>query len=278
MVRKQFNLHLVSDSTGETVGSVARAATAQFDDVDMEEFNWTLVRTKTQMEKVIEGIGEKPGIVLYTMVDNALRDMLKAECARRGLPCIAVIAGVVAEMSAYMGIESHALPGRQHALNEDYFSRVDAINFALAHDDGQAHWELEDADIVVVGISRTSKSPTCVYLAYKGVKAANIPFVLDCPLPPILETIKKPLIVGLTINTDRLLQIRQTRMQSLGHDKDSNYIDLEYMEREISESRKLYAKYRWPVIDVTKRSVEETAATILQYHKRHLEKQEEGHA
>ena len=273
---KNFSLHLVSDSTGETVGSVARAALVQFDNVEPEEFTWTLVRSKTQMEKVIEGITASPGPVLYTLVDNALRDQLKIECARRGLPCIAVIAGVVSELSSYLGQETHASPGKQHELNEEYFTRVDAISYALAHDDGQSHWDLEDADILLVGPSRTSKSPTCVYLAYKGFKAANIPFVLDCPLPPSLETLKKPLIVGLTINPERLLAIRKTRLQSINQEADTNYVDMEYMEREIAESRKLFTKHRWPVIDVTKRSVEETAATIAQYHKKHMEKQEKS--
>lgn len=273
---KKFNLHLVSDSTGETVGSVARAALVQFDNVDPEEFSWTLVRSKSQLEKVIEGINENPGPVMYTLVDAGLRDQLKMECARRGLPCIAVIAGVVAELSSYLGEETHASPGKQHELNEEYFTRVDAINYALAHDDGQGHWELEDADIVLVGVSRTSKSPTCVYLAYKGFKSANIPFVLDCPLPPALETLKKPLVVGLTINPDRLLAIRKTRLQSLNHEADTNYVDMEYMQREINESKKLFQKHRWPVIDVTKRSVEETAATIIQYAKKHQEKMEKA--
>lgn len=271
---KRFNLHLVSDSTGETVGSVARAALVQFDNVDPEEFTWTLIRSKSQMEKVIEAISANPGPVMYTLVDSSLRDQLKMECVRRGLPCIAVIAGVVSELSSYLGEETHASPGKQHELNEEYFTRVDAINYALAHDDGQGHWELEDADIVLVGVSRTSKSPTCVYLAYKGFKSANIPFVLDCPLPPALETLKKPLVVGLTINPERLLQIRKTRLQSINQEADTNYVDMEYMQREITESRKLFQKHRWPVIDVTKRSVEETAATIAQYHKKHLEKQE----
>ena len=273
---KRFNLHLVSDSTGETVGSVSRAALVQFDNVDPEEFSWTLVRSKSQLEKVIEGIAENPGPVMYTLVDTALRDQLKMECVRRGLPCIAVIAGVVSELSAYLGEETHASPGKQHELNEEYFTRVDAINYALAHDDGQGHWELEDADIVLVGVSRTSKSPTCVYLAYKGFKSANIPFVLDCPLPPALETLKKPLVVGLTINPERLLAIRKTRLQSINQEADTNYVDMEYMQREIAESRKLFQKHRWPVIDVTKRSVEETAATIAQYFKKHQEKMEKA--
>lgn len=273
---KKFNLHLVSDSTGETVSSVARAALAQFDDVEPEEFGWTLVRTRQQLERVIESINENPGIVMYTLVDNNLRDMLKIECSRRGLPCIAVLANVVNEISSYLGQETHALPGKQHVLDEDYFTRVDAINYALAHDDGQAHWELEEADIVIVGVSRTSKSPTCVYLAYKGYKTANIPFVLDCPLPPSLETLKKPLVVGLTIGPERLQQIRKTRLQSLKQEQDTSYVDMEHMQQEIAESRKLYRKHKWPVIDVTKRSVEETAATIMQYLRKHQEKLEQG--
>lgn len=271
---KKFNLHLVSDSTGETVGSVTRAVMAQFDDVEVEEFNWTLVRTKTQLERVIEGIKENPGVVLYTLVDNSLASVLKIECSKKGLPCVSVLSTVVSELSSYFGSKTRAHPGKQHELNEEYFTRVDAINYALAHDDGQGHWELEEADIILVGPSRTSKSPTCVYLAYKGCKAANVPFVLDCPLPPSLETLKKPLVVGLTINPDRLQQIRKSRLQSLSQDHDTNYVDIEYMEREITESRKLYSKHRWPVIDVTKRSVEETAATIVQYLRKHQEKME----
>lgn len=271
---KKINLHLVSDSTGETVGSVARAALVQFEHVEVEEFNWTLIRSKTQLERVIASIQENPGPVMYTLVDNALRDLLRMECAKRGLPCIAVISTVVAELSSYLGMESHAQPGKQHEMNEEYFTRVEAINFALAHDDGQVHWELEDSDIVIVGVSRTSKSPTCVYLAYKGYRAANIPFVLDCPLPPSLETLKKPLVVGLTISPDRLQQIRKTRLQSLKQEQDTNYVEMERLQEEVAQSRKLFNKHKWPVIDVTKRSVEETAATILQHLKKHQEKLE----
>ncbi len=269
---KTFNLHLVSDSTGETVGSVARAALVQFEDVEAEEFSWTLVRSKSQLEKVLEGIKENLGAVMYTLVDSNLRDILKKECAKLGVPCIEILAGVVSELSTYLGIESHARTGKQYELTEDYFTRMDAINYALAHDDGQAHWEMEQADIIILGVSRTSKSPTCMYLAYKGYKAANIPLVLDCPLPQGLEELKKPLIIGLTINYERLQQIRKSRLQSLNQEQETNYIDIEYMQREIAEARKLYSKHKWPVIDVTKRSVEETAATIVQYLKKHQEK------
>ncbi len=273
---KEFHLHLVSDSTGETVSNVSRAAIAQFDNVEVMEHIWSLIRTKTQLEKVIAGIRANPGVVMYTLVEKNLRDVLKAECLKLGVPCIPVLAQVISELSAYLGIESSMLPGRQHELDEKYFSRVEAINFTLAHDDGQAAWDLKEADIILVGVSRTSKSPTCVYLANRGFKAANIPYVSGCPLPPELEELQKPLIVGLTISSDRLIQIRKTRLQSLKQDEDTNYVEPDKVEAEILESRRLYLKNKWPVIDVTKRSVEETAATIIQYFHERMEKQLDG--
>jgi len=270
---KQFELHLVSDSTGETVSSVARAATVQFDDIEPREHIWSLVRTKGQLDKVIAGIKANPGVVMYTLVDKDLRDLLKAECLKLSIPCIPVLAQIIAELTTYLGIESSHLPGRQHELDEKYFSRVDAVNFTLSHDDGQMTWELQEADIIIIGVSRTSKSPTCMYLAHRGFKAANIPFVSGCPLPPDLEMLKKPFIVGLTISTDRLIQIRKSRLQSLKQEEDTNYVDLEKVEAEILESRKLFTKNKWPVIDVTRRSVEETAAQIIQQFHERMEKQ-----
>lgn len=275
---KQFHLHLVSDSTGETVGSVSRAALAQFESLEPEEHTWTLVRTKSQMERVLEGIKEEPGMVLFTVVDAELRKMLRLACEQMKLPCIAVIGPVVSEISAYVGEKTQARVGKQYELDEDYFNRVDAINYTLAHDDGQAHWELEEADIVLVGPSRTSKSPTCVFLAYKGYKAANIPFVMGCPLPDSLYNLRSPLVIGLTISPDRLQQIRQTRLQSLRQDEQTNYIDSDAIQQEIEESRKLFRQQRWPIIDVSRRSVEETAATILQHYTKRQEMQEEQHA
>lgn len=272
---KLFHLHLVSDSTGETVSSVSRAALAQFEDVDAHEHIWSLVRTKAQMERVIAGIHSHPGMVLYTIVDNKLRDQLKAECLKMNVPCIPAIAGIISEMANYLGAKVTNLPGRQHELNQDYFDRVEVINFALAHDDGQAHWDLEEADVVLVGPSRTSKSPTCIYLAYRGYKAANIPYVRGCPLPPELETLKQPLIVGLTIDVERLLQIRRTRLQSLKQEEHTNYIDVEEVKKEIADSRRFYMQHRWPVIDVTRRSVEETSAQIIQLHQKRQEQQEQ---
>jgi regulator of PEP synthase PpsR (kinase-PPPase family) len=270
---KEFHLHLVSDSTGETVSNVARATIAQFDDVEAQEHIWSLIRTRGQLDKVLAGIEAHPGVVMYTLVDKNLRDVLKSECLKRSLPCIPVLAPILAELTTYLGIESSSLPGRQHELDEKYFSRVEAINYTLAHDDGQATWDLNDADIILIGVSRTSKSPTCVYLAHRGFKTANIPFVSADLLPPDLELLKKPLIVGLTIGSERLIQIRKTRLQSLKQEEDTNYVDLEKVEQEIKESRRLFQKHKWPVIDVTRRSVEETAANIIQHFHDRMEKQ-----
>lgn len=271
---RNFHLHLVSDSTGETVSSVSRAALVQFEGLEPEEHIWSLVRTKSQMQRVAEGIEENPGAVLYTIVDPELKRVLKSVCARLRVPCIPVLGTVIAELSAYLGEKIAAEPGKQYQLNEEYFSKVEAINYALAHDDGQAHWELDEADVVLIGPSRTSKSPTCIYLAFKGFKAANVPYVLGCPLPEELDIVVKPMIVGLTIGADRLQQIRTSRLQSIKQGEESNYTDGELIENEIEASRKLFRSKRWPIIDVTKRSVEETAATISQYLYKYREKRE----
>ncbi len=272
---KEFHLHLVSDSTGETVSSVSRAALAQFDDVIPHEHIWSLVRTKGQLEKMLAGLDEYPGVVMYTLVNEDLRTMIRTECQRRQLPCIPVLGPVIREFSAFLNEEAQSRPGSQHELSADYFERVEAINFALAHDDGQMHWELNRADIVLVGVSRTSKSPTCVYLANRGYKAANVPYVTGCQLPENLFSLSEPLIVGLTIGLDRLLQIRRTRLKSLNQEDNTNYIDSEEVESEIETSRKLYRQQGWPVIDVTRRSVEETAAQIIQYRQKQQERRKD---
>jgi [pyruvate, water dikinase]-phosphate phosphotransferase / [pyruvate, water dikinase] kinase len=263
---KPINLHLVSDSTGETVTAVARAAISQFDGAEPTEHIWSLVRTKSQMERVIASLDAHPGMVLYTLVDAELRDLLKQACIARALPCIPVLAQVIAEMSDYLKLELSSLPGRQHLLSDQYFSRIEAIDFTLAHDDGQSTYDLNEADIVLVGVSRTSKSPTCVYLAHRGFKAANIPYVHNVPLPPELMTATRPLIVGLTIQSDRLVDIRKSRLQSLKEKHHTGYVDTEAVNAEIVEARKFYRRQGWPVIDVTRRSIEETVATIIQYY------------
>lgn len=263
---KHIHLHLVSDSTGETVSGVARAALAQFDGVEAEEHNWSLIRTESQMDKAIEHIREQPGMVFYTVVNPDLKERLKRACEEMKVPCVAVLGRAVKELSDYLGQETTAQIGRQHDLDEQYFQRMDAVNFALACDDGQAHWNLNEADILLIGPSRTSKTPTCIYLAYRGYKAGNIPFVPDCPLPSVVEELTRPMIVGLTINPETLIEIRRNRLVSIREDKETNYIHKDEVREEVAAARKLYAKHRWPVIDVTRRSVEETAAAIIQMY------------
>jgi len=269
---KHFHLHLVSDSTGETVASVARASLAQFDRLNPEEHVWSLVRTKGQLEKVIANLDAHPGVVMFTLVDAELREHLRQACGKRGLPCIPVLSHVIRELSNYLNQDTTGHTGAQHELSEDYFARIEAINFALDHDDGQATWEIEQSDIVIVGPSRTSKSPTCVYLAYRGYKAANVPYVPGCPLPDNLLTLKQPLVVGLTISDERLIDIRTSRLAAMNQDMRTDYVDEEKVREEIENSKKLFRAQSWPVIDVSRRSVEETATLMIQYRQRQVEK------
>ncbi len=262
--RKKINLHLISDSTGETLSSVTRAVLSQFEGVDSNEFIWPLIRTKPQMEKVVESIVKDPGIVMYTILQDELIESLRKQCYEIKVPCIPVLSHIIGEFSNYLGMHISNTIGRQHLLDNEYFSRVDAISYALTHDDGQSSWDLYDADIVLIGVSRTSKSPTSVYLSCRGYKTANVPFVSLDTIPQTIYDLKKPLVVGLTINPEKLVQIRQSRLSSLGHEVQTEYIDIEAIRREISESRKVFAKINCPIIDVTKRSVEETAAKIIQ--------------
>lgn len=273
---KNFHLHLVSDSTGETVSSVARASLAQFDAVNAQEHIWSLVRTRGQLEKVISALDTHPGIVMFTLVDADMREQLRQAAAKRGLPCIPILGHVVRELSNYLDIEATGAPGQQYELSEDYFARIDAINYALEHDDGQATWELEQADIVIVGPSRTSKSPTCVYLAYRGYKAANVPYVPGIDLPENIMTLKQPLVVGLTISDERLIEIRTSRLAAMHQDTNTDYVNEERVREEIDAAKKLFRQQGWPVIDVTRRSVEETATLMIQYRQRQIDKRRNG--
>lgn len=261
------NVHLLSDSTGETVGSVGRAALAQFRNNDVEFCSYNLIRSVRQLERVCQQISQAPGPVIFTLVRKDMRQAIRAFCEAENLPCISVLGNAITQLSAYLGEPTAAEPGRQHELNDNYFSRVEAINFALSHDDGQSHWNLEAADIVIVGPSRTSKSPTCIYLANKGYRAANVPFVLHCDLPQTLFQLTSPLIVGLTIDTERLYQIRESRLKTLGSAETQDYADREVIAEEVLAAKRLFSKQRWPTLDVTRRSVEETAAQIIERYK-----------
>lgn len=264
MKEKRINLHLISDSTGETLSSVSRAVLSQFENVESNDFYWPLIRNKFQLEKVMESITKDPGIVLYTILQDDLTELLKNHCYELQIPCIPVLSRIITEFSNYLGMNMSHTIGRQHILDEEYFSRVEAISYTLNHDDGQSTWDLYDADIVIIGVSRTSKSPTSVYLSCRGYKTANVPFVTIDTIPDTVYDLKKPLIVGLTINPEKLVQIRQSRLTSIGQDVKTDYIDVESIKNEIAESRKLFSKLNCVTIDVTQKSVEETSARIIQ--------------
>lgn len=262
-VPRNFHLHLVSDATGETINSVARACVSQFDQVHPVEHFWNLVRTERQLDMVLEGIREHPGLVMFTLVNEKLRHKLQDTCRELGIPSISVLDPLINALGNYLGLQSQSKPGRQHALTAEYFGRIDAMDFALNHDDGQSAWGLHDADVILVGVSRTSKTPTCIYLANRGIKAANIPYVPGCPLPPELDQLTRPLIVGLTKDPERLVQIRRNRLKLLNQGDDTSYTDPERVREELLEARRLFTRKGWAVIDVSRRSIEETAAEVM---------------
>jgi regulator of PEP synthase PpsR (kinase-PPPase family) len=259
-----FHLHLVSDATGETLITVARAAAAQYATVAPIEHIYPLVRTEKQLDRVIAEIETAPGIVLYTLLEETLTTRLEAKCREFGVPCLSILNPVLALFQSYLGAESTRRVGAQHTLNAEYFKRIDALNYTMLHDDGQHTDDLEHADVVLTGISRTSKTPTSIYLANRGVKTANVPLVPNMPVPPNLERLTAPLVVGLTASPERIVQIRQNRLLGLNaHRDDDLYVDRQAVAEEIAFSRKLCARHNWPVIDVTRRSIEETAAAVL---------------
>ncbi|MBB3892714.1 hypothetical protein GGQ61_003450 [Phenylobacterium haematophilum] len=258
-----FHVHLVSDSTGETLNAMARAVCARFENVLPIEHIYALVRSPRQLERALTDIEEAPGVVIHTIVDDQLRTALEEGVRRLDMPCIAALDPLVSSLQRYLGASISRRVGVQHALDNDYFNRMDALNYAIGHDDGQGGQDLEQADVVLVGVSRTSKTPTCIYLAHRGVRAANVPLVPTRPPPEKLFELKNTLVVGLTISPDRLIQIRRNRLLSLKEDRESSYIDIEAVREETVKARRLYERQGWPVIDVTRRSVEETAAAVL---------------
>ena len=268
-VRSYFHLHLVSDSTGETLIAVARAVAAQYEGISAIEHVYPLVRSSAQLERVISEIEAAPGIVLYTLVEADLTARLEEACRACGSPHLSVLAPVHALFQSYLGAAWTPRPGAQHMLNAEYFKRIDAMNFTLLHDDGHLPGDLEEADVLLVGISRTSKTPTSIYLANRGLKTANVPLIPGVPPPPQLEKVKKPLVVGLVATPERIVQIRQNRLLSLRADEDTSYVDRDAVAEEIAYSRRLCARHNWPIIDVTRRSIEETAAAIIDLYRDH---------
>ena len=262
--QRYFHLHLISDATGETLIAVARAAAAQYKHTHAIEHVHSLVRTSALVERSLAEIEEAPGIVLYTLVDTTLAGMVEQGCRDLGVPCVSVLGPVMNALQAYLGTRSAGRFGAQHALNAEYFHRIEALNFTLAHDDGQQVDAIDEADVVLIGVSRTSKTPTSIYLANRGIKTANIPLVHGSTVSPRLLEARKPLVVGLVASPDRIVQVRQHRVLAMKSDElTDSYVDRERVTEEITWSRKLCARQGWPVIDVTRRSIEETAAAVM---------------
>ena len=269
-----FHLHLLSDATGETVRGVAKACLVQFTDVDTVEHNWPMVRTSAQVDRVLQQAKGNPGVVMFTVVDEKLRRAIEDGCREIQMPFIAVLDPVLASLATLLKTEVRGQPGRQHELNAEYFGRIDAMTFAMEQDDGQAVSRLGSADVVLVAVSRSSKTPTCIYLANRGIKAANVPFVPGIPLPRELlelDIAAGPLIVGLTSEPERLVQIRQNRLRVIGEAEKTPYADVDIVKDEVAAALRVFREHSWPVIDVTRRSIEETASAIFQLLERRRE-------
>ena len=258
-----YHLHLISDSTGETLITIAKAASVQYSQARPIEHMHPLVRTPRQLNRVMQEIERAPGIVLYTVVNEELGSVLEQKCSELNVPCMPVLQPIMQVFEAYLGAPKTPTVAGQHVLDADYFRRIDALNFTMKHDDGQLPENLNDADIIVLGISRTSKTPTSIYLAQRGYKTANLPLIPNVPLPESLIRPHDALVVCLTASVDRIIAVRRNRAILIGDRKLEQYVDREAIMAEIAYSRRVCAKHGWPLIDVTRRSVEETAATII---------------
>jgi regulator of PEP synthase PpsR (kinase-PPPase family) len=258
-----FHVHLVSDSTGETLNAMARAVCARFNNVLPIEHIYSLVRSQKQLDRTLGEIAEAPGVVLHTIVDQTLRTALERGCQELDMPCIGALDPLVTILSRYLGAPLSTRVGAQYSLDTDYFNRMEALSYALGHDDGQGGPDLARADVVLVGVSRTSKTPTCIYLAHRGVRAANVPLVPSSPLPATLDSLNGVPVVGLTVSPDRLVQLRRNRLRALNEQRDTSYVDSDAVRAETIAARRVFERRGWPVIDVTRRSVEETAAAVI---------------
>ena len=260
---KKIHLHLVSDSTGDTLEQVAKASLVQFPSIGPTKHYWPMIRTARHMERLIAEMEENPGIVMFTLVNHDIEKVLIDACKKHKWPYISVLHGIIRELGRHLGEKPTERPGLQHQMDDEYFERIDAMQYTLTHDDGQIAENLVEADIILVGVSRTSKTPTCIYLANRGYKAANIPIVPGLPIPAELALCKNKFIVGLVNSVGRLVQIRRNRLLSLKESKTTDYVDEELVKEEVKEARRLFSKMGWPTVDVTRRSIEETSVAVI---------------
>jgi [pyruvate, water dikinase]-phosphate phosphotransferase / [pyruvate, water dikinase] kinase len=263
---KFFHLHMVSDASGETLAAIAKAAAVQYSGIRAIKHSHPFVRNKKQLDRVIQEMEKSPGIVLYTIVNAELGSDLERQCKDRNMPCVAVLDPLLKVFEAYLGTPSTPVVGGQHVLDTEYFRRIEAMNFTLAHDDGQQPQHLSQADIVLVGASRTSKTPTSLYLANRGFKTANVSLVPDIPPPSQLDTLSEPLVVGLVASPQRIAEIRRNRLLSMNDPKIDTYTNPEVIMAEMAFTRRLCNRHQWAVIDVTRRSIEETAAAVIKLY------------
>lgn len=272
---RQFHLHLISDATGTTLLGLARACLAQFEGVEPVQKFWPLVRTQQQLERIISKIEQNPGPVIFTLVDERMRKRLQERCDELNIPCVSVLDPIIRSLSSYLGMHAKGVPGLQHQMDDAYFRRVAALDFTMRHDDGKKLEDLKEADVILVGVSRTSKTPTSVFLARRGLKVANIPLAPGIEVPKAKFELQGPMYVGLTASPDRLVHIRRSRLKADGLDskalEENTYLHGDKIEDEVRNARKLFSKYGWPVIDVTKRSVEETSAEIMALYQAYQE-------
>ena len=263
MTSKQLSVHLISDQGVDSLTAVFKESTCRFKSVDFQENIWPFTNTEEKLKSVKLNIRKRKSFVLYTIKENAIRESLKSFCRNFCIPCIPVLSRVIRELSSYLKeVPSDYTDQEYQVFTDDYFVRIDAMNYVLSHDDGQNMWDLEEADVIIVGVSRTSKSPTSVYLCHRGYKVANVPFVNNVPIPQNLALMKEKLIVGLTINPLRLTEIRKNRA-SVMQDNNELYSAQKNVLEEVENAKKFFAQNNWPIIDVTNRSVEEIAAEII---------------
>ena len=267
MLNNNPHIYLISDSTGETVSIVARSVYARFENIDFNESRWALIRSNKQIDNIINLIKDKPGMVLYTMINKKLEKYLQQKCTEIKIKAHPILDSTIIALKDGLELKTknEQIPGKQHSLSDDYFDRIEALQYAIANDDGQI-MEQNKADIILFGVSRTSKTPTSIYLANKGIKVANIPYVLN-QKPDLTKISKNSLIVGLFASPERLQQIRISRLNTLKEKSKTEYVDIEQLKKEVKEAKDICLKNNWVTIDVTKKSIEEIAATVLEYYK-----------
>ncbi len=267
-MKYSHNIYLVSDSTGETIDRIFTALKSQFSHFDYQIHQYSFTRTKNQIKEILKSAKkQKHTIILYTLVDYSLAEYLTKNSEKNDIPCYGVLGDLISKFSKILNQKSLNIPSRQHKLNDEYYDRVEAIQFTMRHDDGNDVKDIVESDIIILGVSRTSKTPTSIYLANRGYKTSNIPLINENSIPEsIKKNPKKICIIGLTTDPERLIDLRKNRLKSLRENEKTDYTNLKKISEEVKEARKAFKKYKWPVIDVTRKSVEETAASIIKIY------------